>query len=330
MLPCDIDLANLADVDFVHRRRPFTSAVVHLGIGLGAFEAPIPRSWLKSAHRAAQPERQNLEILRFVIPRMFEEPHNKPPSSLREILTDLREFASDAPHDPELATAMELLSPARVSASALRAAEHQAPFVRSAVRAVTATSKITAEVWPTVGALLDRDERRVHMAVTPEAKTTLLAGSIVEARLDGRVLRSPVPNARRARLARRVELVPILGGPTSGTIEIDPADMPGLTITGIGYPLPGLFGALDKQGHPLEEDRLAVLLGDVRAEVLLSVRQPQKMSRIAELVYLSASRTTYHVNHLERAGLVARERQGSSIWVRRTSIGDGLVELLGR
>ena len=33
---------------------------------------------------------------------------------------------------------------------------------------------------------------------------------------------------------------------------------------------------------------------------------------------------------LERAGLVARERQGSSIWVRRTSIGDGLVELLGR
>ena len=52
------------------------------------------------------------------------------------------------------------------------------------------------------------------------------------------------------------------------------------------------------------------------------------MQALADELHCAPSTATYHCDLLDSAGLIARERRGSSIWVVRTRDGEALLDLL--
>jgi DNA-binding transcriptional ArsR family regulator len=92
----------------------------------------------------------------------------------------------------------------------------------------------------------------------------------------------------------------------------------------LGYPIrppsPGARAATD--------GALDLILGPVRAAALRALRQPLTVGQLADAVQCAPTTVTYHLNQLATAGLITRERQGTSIRVSRTTRGDDLVNLL--
>lgn len=289
-LPLELDLSNLAEVTFVAGRRPFASALLHVADAVGAYPAGLPRVWREATRRAVGPQMRHLGLLGYFVPEVLSEHPDQRSVSLRSRLAELREFARDAPPDEGLAEALDDMYGARLPDSIRMTAEQQTPFIRSAVRSVTAASSITAEFWPAATALLDREERRVGGATTLEAKTALISTLVLGSRLEGTVLHTDDPDPPRGHLASTVELYPILAGPRASVVTVTTTDRDALTVAAIGYPLPGLAGLVGGDGHPLPESPLAVLLGDLRAEVLTLIDRPATMGTLADRVYTSPSR----------------------------------------
>ena len=72
---------------------------------------------------------------------------------------------------------------------------------------------------------------------------------------------------------------------------------------------------------------LSALLGGPRATILRSLDRPTSIGRLADLLFAVPSAATHHAAALEAAGLVARERRGRHVLVRRTPRGSALLAL---
>jgi DNA-binding MarR family transcriptional regulator len=72
---------------------------------------------------------------------------------------------------------------------------------------------------------------------------------------------------------------------------------------------------------------LEVLLGPPRAMILLLLDTPCHAGLIAEALTATPGAATYHLNALEAAGLVSRERSGRAVIVHRTQRGAALLRL---
>ena len=75
---------------------------------------------------------------------------------------------------------------------------------------------------------------------------------------------------------------------------------------------------------------LEVLLGMPRAALLRALDRPATAGELAARLRLVPSGITHHMQVLEPAGLVVRERRGQHVVVRRTARGARLVELFPR
>lgn len=73
--------------------------------------------------------------------------------------------------------------------------------------------------------------------------------------------------------------------------------------------------------------RRLVLLPMIAA-ALLALGRPLTVSELAAAVQCAPTTATYHLDQLATAGLIIRERQGTSIRISRTTRGDNLVDLL--
>jgi DNA-binding transcriptional ArsR family regulator len=77
------------------------------------------------------------------------------------------------------------------------------------------------------------------------------------------------------------------------------------------------------------DDRLATVLGGPRAAILRRLRTPLTMGAIADHLAVSPAAATRHCDHLERAGLIVRERRGQTVRVSASTEGEALRDLLG-
>ncbi len=100
----------------------------------------------------------------------------------------------------------------------------------------------------------------------------------------------------------------------------------GDVIAGISYPLRPVPG-LQPPGPP--PAALEGLLGIPRAQILRALAGPTSIGRLAEVLRAVPSAATHHVDALEAAGPVARDRRGRNVLVRRTARGEALLELYG-
>jgi DNA-binding transcriptional ArsR family regulator len=181
-----------------------------------------------------------------------------------------------------------------------------------------------APVWRRARPLLDRETERVGVATVTGRLDAVLSGLSPRTGLDGTTMLLPDPNPVAVDLGHRpVALVPLVSGSRASVFSIDRDD-----LVWIGYPVAGLGQLWDEQPPAGSTDRLALVLGPVRAEILRRAGRLHHMSDVAAELNCSPSTATYHCTQLERAGLIVRDRRGRQVRLRRTTDGDALVDLM--
>jgi DNA-binding transcriptional ArsR family regulator len=180
--------------------------------------------------------------------------------------------------------------------------------------------RAVARPWADAAELFEREVERVGVASARGAAPELLDGLHPRAWVSDGRWSLPDPELRELRLPESgLTLIPILGGPDSAGAGLHEDG----TLDWIAYPLPGAWGRAERDPQPAA--RLEALVGAQRARLLRELKNPRSVGRLAETLIAVPSAATHHVDALEAAGLVVRERQGRSVIVHRTARGTRLV-----
>lgn len=198
---------------------------------------------------------------------------------------------------------------------------------------LAAYADLASYVWSTVEPhwrssrpLLDRETARVGVASVTGGARALLSGLGPRTGLvDGHLL-VPAPGAGRDHPpVRKVTLMPLISGTRACAYRVEDTGR-----LWLGYPLNGLTSLWDARQEygGRAGDYLALMLGDVRADILRTGGRGPSMGELAARLHCTAGAVTYHCRQLEHAGLLSRERRGRHVRIQRTMRGDVLVDTL--
>jgi DNA-binding transcriptional ArsR family regulator len=182
-------------------------------------------------------------------------------------------------------------------------------------RAVRRACKGMREPWTHAAGVFDREAERLGVAAVHGTERELIA-----ARFAAPMWKLEGPAPAGAALRPRLGMVPMLGGLDAAHAWIVAGE-----LTHIAYPLSDIWRLLDGEAPP--PAALEGLLGSQRALILRRLDRPIAAGKVAEALFAVPSAASHHVAILERAGLVAREREGRRVLVRRTVRGTELLEL---
>jgi DNA-binding transcriptional ArsR family regulator len=213
------------------------------------------------------------------------------------------------------------VSPARGWELVKRAPER---WLAAYVDALHRTWPAVAPLWQRSLGLLEREEDRLHAAMGRGVAPTQALAS-VSPRLsvvDDRLRIAPADSgSRRLRIDEHgATVIPMIAPSRAGTLSA-----PGEHLDWVGYPLPESWRAFDDVAPPPAS--LASLVGPQRATLLRALDQPQTAGRLATLLECVPSAITHHLQTLEAAGLITRNRTGRSVIVSRTTRGRALLDL---
>ncbi|GAB2940189.1 winged helix-turn-helix domain-containing protein [Nonomuraea fastidiosa] len=173
-------------------------------------------------------------------------------------------------------------------------------------------------VWERARPLLEREVERVAVAAARRSLDVLLNSLHPNCRYRDDTLSFPDFEPEHFTIGSRgLVLMPMLAGPEALISRLD-----GPEAVWLGYPLPG--ADLPPRRH---EDRLRLLVGDVRAAILTALERPLTMGALARRVGYAPNAVSYHCNRLESAGLISRRRDGREIYVERTPRASVVVDL---
>lgn len=327
MSPVAPDLIDLRDVD--HRpirvaSSPMPSLLAMAGEALGTMTRGAPRAW-RLAARAALDTRD-----RAVLETVFATPNVLVPDCISPWYeTQSNGFHGDGP-EAIASTPGDVLLEQIVAEQgpdlprSWRPVE-QAPerWLQAYARAMARLSNALKPVWKAAAPLAEHEFDRIGSSAARGTVRELLVGLHPLARLRGDWLVLERPGSRPAywRIPESgLTLVPMLGG--SDALATRHC---GDAVTHIGYPMPGRQRLLDAALPPSSD--LEALLGRPRATILQRLDHPSSVGRLATALHAVPSAATHHVTALEAAGLVARERQGQRVVVRRTARGTAVLAL---
>jgi DNA-binding transcriptional ArsR family regulator len=178
-------------------------------------------------------------------------------------------------------------------------------------------------IWQLAQDALARERERVAVASAHGSQLELLdrvlpGGGIVDGRWrlgvwGDRDTRYGVPDDG-------LVMMPLVAGGRASIMSHDAA-----TVDRVGYPLLPIPRRAPTATHPPAS--LEALLGIPRARILRELDRPASSSGLAQALQTVPSAATHHINALEAAGLVARDRDGRRVMVRRTPRGEALLAL---
>jgi DNA-binding transcriptional ArsR family regulator len=224
--------------------------------------------------------------------------------------------------DPGVLTG-ELAASARANAAPgwQAAAREPRRWLASMADASLDTWAVLQPRWQAAAPLLDREVARVGIAAVRGGMEALLNSLHPRISYADGVLTAAFPLDRRVALAgRRLALLPMIARRDQLFVSFDRPDVCYLAYPICPPPRPG--------AHADADGALALILGPLRAAALRALRQPLTVSELAAAVQCAPTTATYHLNQLAAAGLISRERQGTSIRISRTARGDNLVGLM--
>jgi hypothetical protein len=172
--------------------------------------------------------------------------------------------------------------------------------------------------------IIDREMERVGRAAVHDGVDLLLNNLCPRlSSSDGHLKFFDIQPGSYELAGRSLVLVPMLAGDQLLLSNVDCPD-----VVWIGYPLPGA-GQLWQAPPPIEDtDTLGLLMGVPRAAILRFLSRPSTMGEVAVGLQFAPNTITFHCNHLERTGLVARERHGKQVQISRTDRADQLIDLM--
>jgi DNA-binding transcriptional ArsR family regulator len=199
-----------------------------------------------------------------------------------------------------------------------------ARWLRTYVTALRRAWTVFEPLWTRSASRMDREVERVSVALARGAGAELIATRFPSCALDGERLLLPSHTATggAVRVGRALQLQPLLAPPPAAGWTDDYGDL----CLAIRYPVPGAWRAFDGDHPPTAS--LQALLGPHRARILAHLEHGAATAgELARLLHGVPSIASHHVRALERAGLVARERDGRHVRVHRTARGTRLLEL---
>ncbi|WP_189307385.1 MarR family transcriptional regulator [Streptomyces albospinus] len=207
-----------------------------------------------------------------------------------------------------------------------KAVDNPADFVTAYAGLASAVWDAVAPVWRRAKPLLEREVGRVGVASVTGTMGDFLAN--LSPRIDfadGNVLLPDSATGREGTAIRKLTLMPLVSGTRACVLHTD-----GDGHVHLGYPIAGLAPLLQGEAARAETaaDALAMMLGELRADILRTGNQPVSMGKLADLLHCTAGTVTYHCRQLEQAGLLSRERRGREVRILRTLRGDALVDAL--
>ena len=122
---------------------------------------------------------------------------------------------------------------------------------------------------------------------------------------------------------RSLVLVPLVSGDRLLMSNVDCSD-----IVWIGYPVPGSGQLWEHPTVGKNSDSLELLVGVPRAMILRFLSRRSTMGEVAQSLQFAPNTITFHCKHLERTGLIARERHGQQVRVCRTERAEKLIDLM--
>ncbi len=179
------------------------------------------------------------------------------------------------------------------------------------------------EPWMAAAGLIEREIERVETAAARGALLELSAD--FHHRAEVREGQWQMPHDEPLALSLPGDglvITPILNGPGSARANVHDDG----TLSAIHYPLPGVSQILAGQVLP-PAAALEALLGARRAHILRMLDRPRRAGELAEIMRTTPGGATHHLQALEMAGLLVRERDGRNVIVHRTGRGSGLIEL---
>lgn len=202
-------------------------------------------------------------------------------------------------------------------------------WLRGYAHSLAAAWQILAPLWQHMDGSLHREIERVAVATVRRRHDVLLSELSRHIALRNTSLHLPDHEPTHVTLrGRPLVLAPMIAGSASMITGLDHAD-----CVWIGYPLPALADtATDpsaERAGAAAKNALSLILGQHRATILQLAGRPLNMGEIADRLYYTPGTLTYHCNHLVKAGLVQRVRDGRRILLVRTDRGDTLLDLLG-
>ena len=196
-------------------------------------------------------------------------------------------------------------------------------WLRGYQRAMTRSWHALEPFWTRAAPALELETERVAVALA----RGVISDLIVDAQPAGAVadgsIAFPSVGRRVTVSAAGLVLTPKLVGSASHSLRF----YDGHAMTHLAYRAPGvqrLWGA------PANPATLVALLGGPRATILRALDRPQSVGELARRLIAVPSAATHHVDALQNAGLVARERHGRQVQVRRTARGSALLALYER
>ena len=174
--------------------------------------------------------------------------------------------------------------------------------------------------WRAAAPLFDREVRRVGTAAVRGGMDALLNSLHPRISYADGVLTFAYPNDRRVALGgRRLVLLPMIANRDAVGFSAERPEMCYIAYP-IRPPSPGTQAAAN--------GALALILGSQRAAILQVLRQPLTVSEVAAAVQCAPTTATYHLQQLAAAGMIIRERHGTSVWVSRTTRSNQMIDLL--
>jgi DNA-binding transcriptional ArsR family regulator len=310
------------------RRSPFRVAVspmpslqAALRESVGGKPTGMPAAWGEAIRRHLLPQDHDT-LAPFALPRhtLIPDPvaglADPPGESFKEGIERLMSTPDDF-----LVSEIETCVAATPNGAWQAAARDPSRWLRRYAASLLRAWKGFGPIWRRAKPALGREVERIGMAAALDAQLELLDGLIATAAVrDGRWYCPCAFYEGRHRFPDDgVVLMPLLGGERSSIL----ARRDDVMET-IMYPLRSLRGVAHS-GAPAAA--LESLLGVPRAEILRALACPTSIGRLAAALRSVPSAATHHVGALEAAGLVARDRSGRHVLVRRTERGEALLAL---
>ena len=200
------------------------------------------------------------------------------------------------------------------------AAEHPRQWLVSLAEASLDTWAAMQPRWRAAAPLFDREVARVGTAAVRGAMEALLNSLHPRISYADGVLAVSFPHDRRVDLGRRrLALMPMIAN--RGALAVS-FERPGVCY--IGYPIrPPAPGT-----QAVANGALALVLGPLRAAALQALHHPLTVNELAAAIQCAPTTATYHLQQLAAAGMISRERHGTSVQISRTTRGDKLIDLL--
>jgi DNA-binding transcriptional ArsR family regulator len=322
----------LAGIEYIEaedvRRSPFRVAVTPLASlhaalreAAGAKASGMPVSWSESIRRhLTSQDYATLAPLATPGATLIPDPLVGLADPPGESLKDGIERMMATPDDVLAAEIAECLA-ATSNDGWLEAQRDPSRWLRRYVASLLRAWKGFGPIWRQARPALSREVERIGMSAALDAQLELLDGLIVNGGVeDGRwYCACEFYEGRVSFPERGVVLMPLLAGERRRLLA-----RRGEVVETIFYPVRSLPEVA--YGEP-PAGALESLLGAPRVAILRALRCPTSIGRLAETLRSVPSAATHHVSALEAAGLVARDRSGRHVLVRRTERGETLLAL---